>query len=89
MERVMGYQPRTDRRCSGCSRFPDFTGRDMLHWRSCVPKRDWPTFAVQADAGRTIDCDASLGVLCEDCGFVAASAFGLRAHQRKHKAVTA
>ncbi|MCR4375941.1 MAG: hypothetical protein NUW22_13945 [Acidobacteria bacterium] len=90
----MAHYPRTDRRCLTCLRFPDFTGRDMMHWRSCVPRRDWPTFTdvpavVVTDAGSliqgvTFTPDA---VIC-DCGFVAKSAFGLRSHRRKHEAVT-
>lgn len=74
----MTHYPRTDRRCGTCLRFPDFTGRSMFHWRACVPRKDWPEFTEPVLAAT-----AAVNV-CEACGFVAASAFGLMAHQRSH-----
>ena len=55
----MSMYTRADRRCDTCHRFPDFTGQDMLHWRSCVRKLDWPVFtAVTVEKPKADpDCD--------------------------------
>jgi hypothetical protein len=58
----MSMYTRADRRCETCHRFPDFTGQDMLHWRSCVRKLDWPVFTTitvekpQADLDPDCEC---------------------------------
>jgi len=56
----MGIYMRTDRRCHHCLRFPDFTGQDMLHWRSCVSKRDWPEFEAPPPPSADCECGWSI-----------------------------
>ena len=53
----MSMYTRADRRCETCHRFPDFTGQDMLHWRSCVRKLDWPVFTAVTVEKPQADCD--------------------------------
>jgi hypothetical protein len=53
----MSMYTRADRRCETCHRFPDFTGQDMLHWRSCVRKLDWPVFTTITVEKPQADCD--------------------------------
>jgi len=52
----MSMYTRADRRCETCHRFPDFTGQDMLHWRSCVRKLDWPVFTTLEKPQADCDC---------------------------------
>ena len=58
----MSIYMRTDRRCHNCLRFPDFTGQDMLHWRSCVSKRDWPEFQAPPADKASADCECGWSI---------------------------
>ena len=82
----MSMYTRADRRCETCHRFPDFTGQDMLHWRSCVRKLDWPVFTTITVEKPQADPDCDCGWTIPENSQRPKAALGLhRAKSRIHQ----